>query len=311
LKQDKDFTKDPIVFQADAMPFDFRSSAKMIAAMSNKIAEGPRALLTGPSLIKCTEPDTKSCTTIQESLMQQYHAVPDADNTLTLTGEHQVYNYFTIDIKDWFYPTNEFMTPSTLLVEAEGFVFATVIDTVEITAPTTKDKVTVTRDWNTSPSFQCNIDSKKFSRENAYKEMPKVSNKVVSESASADSSDMFYNLRKMVTKGKAQDPSTHLLVNFVTTIHHVTSAFTYNKTASEWCTGLHYKLQAKGHESNVTKATYLLPNVASGLEMWEYSWEGGQLISAGASVHLHEVEMKQGLYIADEAYFCGVVELVT
>jgi hypothetical protein len=48
-----------------------------------------------------------------------------------------------------------------------------------------------------------------------------------------------------------------------------------------------------------------MPNVASGLELWEYSWEGGQLISAGASTHLHEVKMIHGLHIADESYFCG------
>jgi hypothetical protein len=73
------------------------------------------------------------------------------------------------------------MTPSTLLVEAEGFVFATVINSVEITAPTTKDdkKVTVTRVWKVAPSFRCNIDPKNFSpEEKAHEEMPKVSNEV-------------------------------------------------------------------------------------------------------------------------------------
>jgi hypothetical protein len=100
IKQDKDVMKNPIVYDAAAMPFDFGSATKLIASMSTKIAEGLSGLLTGPLWIMCLEPDIATCSTTVESLMLEYHVVPDAaTNTLTLVGEHQVCNYFTVDVR--------------------------------------------------------------------------------------------------------------------------------------------------------------------------------------------------------------------
>jgi hypothetical protein len=188
-------------------------------------------------------------------------------------------------------------------VEAEGFVFVTVIDEVTIEATEKDDVVLVTRDWDAAPRYKCKIGSKDFDPAKAAKKAPEISNKVDGEKSSKDDLDRFYNNRDIVVGTLAQESSTHMLVNFLTIVDKV-GQINYNET-----TGLHYKFEGKWHISSVMKATFLLPNVATKWEMWDYSWEGGQLISAGASHHLHEVEVKHGLYIADESYFCDVGDL--
>ena len=279
--------------------FDFASSTQTIIDLSDKIAGGPADLLTGPLLIECTEPTI--CNTVEDSLMESYHVVPNSGNTLILSGKHQVYNYFTVDMKDWFYSTSDHQSTMHLLVDAEGFVFVTVIDKSEIAAGVDETHVTVSRDWDAAPSFDCDIGSPNFAPDKAVNQVPLVANNVDDEE---EEPHQFYNMRKIVTGDIAQDPSTHMLVNYWTTLDHLESDVSYNETKAEWCTGLHYRFKAKWHDNKVTKSTLLLPNVASEFEMREYSWEGGQFITTATSVHLRDVSMDAGLHIADHAYSC-------
>lgn len=135
-----------IALGASLFPVDFGSVIQSIHSMSDQIAAGPTNLFSGPQTINCTKPyERTDCFNVKEAYIESSHVKPAEDNLLVLSKAplQFVYNYFTVDMKHWFYNTKVFDTIQELKVEAEGFVVVNVIDKVEI-KDSTNGKYTIT-----------------------------------------------------------------------------------------------------------------------------------------------------------------------
>ena len=73
-----------------------------IAEFSDSLLMLPANLCTGPKLVECVRPElTTSCSVVENTTAPLAEAVVDDADNLTLVGEGQVYNFFTIDVDTW------------------------------------------------------------------------------------------------------------------------------------------------------------------------------------------------------------------
>ena len=73
-----------------------------IAEFSDSLLMLPANLCTGPKLVECVRPElTTSCSVVANTTAPLAEAVVDDADNLTLVGEGQVYNFFTIDVDTW------------------------------------------------------------------------------------------------------------------------------------------------------------------------------------------------------------------
>ena len=73
-----------------------------IAEFSDSLLMLPANLCTGPKLVECVRPElTTSCSVVANTTAPLAEAVVDDADNLTLVGEGQVYNFFTIDLDTW------------------------------------------------------------------------------------------------------------------------------------------------------------------------------------------------------------------
>ena len=300
-----------ISMQADAFPFTFESTVESISSMSDRIAQGPSGLLTGPQTINCTSPDQPTCFSLMESAIDPVEVTANPGSNILTLSQHRiqrVYNTFIVRLSDWFYDTEAFQTPRNITVEAEGFVFVNVIDEVEI-SEAGDNEVRVTREWNNAADFVCNPAT--ITR----KSLPMLGNIGDSSSSSDDDATLNYGIREIMTGNNAQDPSTHLLVNLRTLVS--SNGANLEDEAATACSGLRYRFsnrfgtkgtkrskRSKYNEDFTIEGTYVLANEMSSLELRDYSWEGGQLITLGAQVNFRWMRMHHGLYLPDESSFC-------
>ena len=73
-----------------------------LAEFSDSLLMLPENLCTGPKLVECVRPGlTSSCSVVANTTAPLAEAVVDYADNLTLVGEGQVYNFFTIDLDTW------------------------------------------------------------------------------------------------------------------------------------------------------------------------------------------------------------------
>jgi hypothetical protein len=91
-------------------PVNFEATPDTIEAFSDRLANDIPALLTGPKLIVCSSTDQASCSATEMSNSLQDGEVITVDDpnggtgeTIELVGTGMVYNFFTVDLKDWFF----------------------------------------------------------------------------------------------------------------------------------------------------------------------------------------------------------------
>jgi hypothetical protein len=91
-------------------PVNFEAAPDTIEAFSDRLANDIPALLTGPKLIMCNSRDQASCSAVEMSNSQQDGKVITTDDpnggtgkTVELVGTGMVCNFFTVDLKDWFF----------------------------------------------------------------------------------------------------------------------------------------------------------------------------------------------------------------
>ena len=115
-----------------------------------------------------------------------------------------------------------------------------------------------------------------------------------------NSSDVLtYGLRRISAGEYAQEPSTHLIINLITGIDGLGTS---TEEAIQ-CSGLRYRF-SKSKETQETKGSYILPNIMSSFELWDYVWNG-QLMTLGAQVDMRYVDTPfDSLYLPDESSFC-------
>ena len=88
--------------QCGAAVVDLTDVVDEIAEFSDSLLMLPENLCTGPKLVECVRPElTTSCSVVANTTAPLAEAVVDDADNLTLVGEGQVYNFFTIDVDTW------------------------------------------------------------------------------------------------------------------------------------------------------------------------------------------------------------------
>ena len=88
--------------QCGAAVVDLTDVGAELAEFSDSLLMLPENLCTGPKLVECVRPElTTSCSVVANTTAPLAEAVVDDADNLTLVGEGQVYNFFTIDLDTW------------------------------------------------------------------------------------------------------------------------------------------------------------------------------------------------------------------
>ena len=174
----------------------------------------------------------------------------------------------------------------TLQANAEGFVFVTIVDETEINGTNDPSVVIVSRNWDVAPMYECQMgdDSKKYDTWKASMDAPDVTNMMpggAQKGKRKPSSVRYYDLREVVPGATAQNPSTHMLINSVTSINHIGITINYNESRAELCAGLDFKFKAVNRQGRLP----CLPgNVCHALR--GFANPHGQLLLGRRTVHL-------------------------